>query len=146
MSEKPPWTKLEYSHDDLTVKVPSRGHTVDGRFSPYDVPEAFRGYPTEDGFVFEFKYPSEDEETIQLMPQPGAVCTVGKFSGRMYRLAFSERSALYMAFRNSASQGMRQELEKIVQGVVGSFQKHTQRHEKYGLVTKALSSRDLALT
>jgi hypothetical protein len=63
------------------------GIHISFKMSPYDVPEAVRGFLDEsrDQFVIEFKYMLQEEPT-RSEEKDGVVFRIGKHSGRVYEL------------------------------------------------------------
>lgn len=91
-SPKPPWIKLDPESLTEAAREPISMDEPDVRIevsvSPYDVPEAMRGYFEDDeerSFVIQFKY-LDDEPTEEREAGPFATLHVGKNSGRLYRI------------------------------------------------------------
>jgi len=93
--EKTAWVPLKFEPADLMLKAEIRGNSVDVMMSPYDVPEAIRGYYSESTgrFVFELKYISNEEDRLDLNG-PDVTCSVGKFSGRLYSFSIDRNSEI----------------------------------------------------
>ena len=80
------WLQLDGKQLNPLQKREIRGVKIDVYLSPYDVPEAVRGFYDESvaRFVIEFKYLGE--ESTRLKRHKHLELRVGKNSGRLYRI------------------------------------------------------------
>lgn len=80
------WLQLDGKRLNPLQKREIRGVKIDVYLSPYDVPEAVRGFYDESikRFVIEFKYLGEESKRLQRNKH--LELRVGKNSGRLYRI------------------------------------------------------------
>lgn len=81
-----PWINIEYGEISELPDAAPNGVRVRYTVSPYDTPEAIRGFRTDDRkhFVIEFRY--LDSEPTEERSVNGAVVRVGRASGRVYSI------------------------------------------------------------
>jgi hypothetical protein len=95
-----------------------QGVKVDVLVSPYDVPEALRGYysPDKQCFVIEFKYISS-EDTVEKDECPNVQVRVGKNSGRLYAIELAVKSfdASAVQLRIKVAEALRNVLTHLIQ-------------------------------
>lgn len=81
------WTPLDSDFVDTPINEKRKGIHVEISFSPYDIPEAFRGYYCDNvkRFVIEFRYMS-DEPVRNSTLTPHVEAVEGYRSGRLHKL------------------------------------------------------------
>lgn len=69
------------------------GVRVNVLVSPYDIPEAVRGYlaPDQKTFIIEFKYISSEDFLEQVL-EPGVVIAIGRNSKRLYAIKLTVKA------------------------------------------------------
>lgn len=99
------WIKVDQSHVDKPALVSFKGGTIQVRVSPYDLPEAFRGYWKVPGerFVIEFRYMSSDESLLTESPDTVASFHIGKSSRRVYAIELDMKELRRQADRQHSS-------------------------------------------
>jgi hypothetical protein len=94
------------------------GVKVDVLVSPYDVPEALRGFysPNKQRFVIEFKYIST-EDTVERSECPNVQVRVGRNSGRLYAIELDVKSleANSVQLRIKVAEALKNVLTHLIQ-------------------------------
>lgn len=141
---KPEWKPITFEHSDLILKAKIRDQEVEVMMSPYDVPEFIRAYAIEDEWhVIEFKYISNEEETVEFGVDSHAFYVVGKSSGRLYSFRFNEKSPLFQGV--GSDPGIKwAELDRLIKEIMEN-QKDTMKRRSYGLVKKAVQKTNIDL-
>jgi len=112
------WVKLEPAQfENVKTQKRIRGIDVDVYISPYDIPEAVRGYFDEDldRFVIEFRY-IEDERTEQHPQSEKVTLRLGKYSQRIYAIEIDVKALKAKAVSLNLNL-----LEDEVEGALNAF-------------------------
>lgn len=82
------WIKLDQVALDQPSTESMHGADIEVHLSPYDIPEAARGYLSNDRrtFVLEFRYITTQEPLVTENPMHAVTVHVGRHSQRLYRL------------------------------------------------------------
>lgn len=117
-----------------------RGVRIELLLSPYDVPDAMRGYFDErlDRFVIEFRY--IDREPIRKVKNEHLVLRVGKHSRRLYGIEVDVEKLKVNTV------GLEMKFEEEVTSAMKTLEKKDlghRRRDNYRIAKKALRSRDL---
>jgi hypothetical protein len=82
------WMRLEPDNLDRQKKNASHNRiNIEVSLSPYDIPEAVRGFESNGSFVIEFRYLGDEQTEIKASQNGDEVkFEVGKNSGRLYRI------------------------------------------------------------
>jgi hypothetical protein len=86
----PAWRVTSYPDSVIKVDWKFQGEPREAFASPYDVPEAIRGYRLADtnNFIIEMKYIVEDEDRKTIKQNDHISLQLGKASGRLYAIIF----------------------------------------------------------
>lgn len=86
----PAWRVTSYPDSLIKVDWKFQGEPREAFASPYDVPEAIRGYRLADtrNFIIEMKYIVEDEDRKTVKQNDHVSLQLGKASGRLYAIIF----------------------------------------------------------
>jgi hypothetical protein len=126
------WINLANEH--FPVEGTSlQGVKVDVLVSPYDVPEAVRGYfdPQQKCFVIEFKYISP-EPTVERSQDENVTLRVGRNSGRLYAIHLDVRKfdANTVQLRLEVAEALRNVMTHLVQQPVSPMRKSNYKMAK----------------
>ena len=125
------WVRLDAEKLNTPQSQAIRGVNITVRMSPYDVPEAVRGYYDEAQrrFVIEFRY--IDDEPLQ-KKQEGAHITlrIGRHSGRLYGIEVDVDAM------KSQAVDLNQAIDSLA-----SLPRKRSRHENYEVAKKAIAEK-----
>ena len=85
---KPDWIRLDRDALNQPLQGRLKGVQIEVRLSPFDIPEAVRGYfanPTRGLFTIEFRYPGGPEK-LNVTAAGAVTAHVGRHSQRLHRL------------------------------------------------------------
>lgn len=140
------WIELKSGAEKIKHRSKLNGVDVTFYVSPYDVPEAVRGFYNEkkEQFIIEFKYLGEEGLEKRVMDQY-VTLRVGKNSKRLYVIEIDVKGLRARQFSNvSVKVTFKDEVqEEIEQALTGLLQKppSTLRRENYKLAKDALQSK-----
>jgi hypothetical protein len=116
-TEQMEWIRLE-EVPPVVEKRNLQGVQVDVLVSPYDVPEAVRGYfcHQRQRFIIEFKYISS-EDTVEKPQDQNVKIRVGRHSGRLYAIELDVKSlhANAVQLRLKIAEALRNVLTHLIQ-------------------------------
>lgn len=131
------WLQLDGKRLNPLQEREIRGVKIDVYLSPYDVPEAVRGFYDESipRFVIEFKYLGE--ESTRLQRHKHLELRVGKNSGRLYRIDVDVQSLKAEAV--SLNMHIPELLSKAIDSLAPAAS--DQRQDNYDLAKRVISER-----
>lgn len=137
---KPNWIKLQSLKLNPVRHENVSGTDVEVAFSPYDVPDAARGYRDQANncYVFEFRYISGDEPLEATLREEGVKVWTGKNSHRVYSLMVD---ASNIQNRSLIVDTLRTRLGSAIEKVA-SIHSSTARSGNYKVTRDVLDSSD----
>lgn len=146
MSRKPkgPWIKLdpqaltEAQREELPDSDPDV--KIHLSVSPYDVPEAFRGFFNESGdrFIIQFKYLLPDEPTQERPADHATTLHVGKNSGRLYGIEVDVQALE----QEVSSVGIELRLINVAENALRRFETESERRKNVSVAQNVLADHE----
>src|SRR2546423_970944 len=122
------------------------GATVRLLMSPYEVPEAARGWldRSKDRFVLEFKYLTEEPTEKKAGDDPSVQLILGKNSGRLYRCEVAMDTLLKGKFEvHVPDRTAMAEMPSVVEKEIDRLAARPNAQQSYRLVSKAGHAREV---